>query len=258
MISPLTAMARGKVPGLTRSEDALTGAVLGTLRWLPRGHDLATFLCMARLYRPDGTPGARRLPIVRLDQVIPWPWWDRSDVVAGAEPDAVALVELESGEKAFVVVEAKHLSGKSGHGDRDQLLRQWENARALRGQTHDAHTLPDRFLGIVYLTSHLAMPRDDLQASWRAIAMRHGPPDLYWLSWRDALPLIDSTPTDAAAFHAFQAAIAADLAHVLRRAGLQGFGGWSEPPPPPTWRFTSTWRFDTGPPAEWTFSRSTT
>ncbi len=237
--TPLSAVARGKVPRAARGEDLITSIVLGTLYWLPHDQALLPLIRQARPARPwEADP-------LEVQSLRFWPWWDEHDEVAGAEPDAVLTLHRPNARPLLIVIEAKHEAGKSGHGDQDQLLRQYASGLeiARRGELD--------FGGVVYLTSHLAMPRDEIAASGARIRATLGETALlYWASWRDVMPLLEAMPTSA---DPLRAALVRDLLEALDRLGFQGFRGWKSPPPTPAWSFRRAWPFAAQHVTEWHF-----
>ncbi len=169
----LTSILRGKLGAVDGYEDLLTAAAFGTLSWLPPSVGLIPFL---RFLQPRV---AWLEEVVAVDVQL-WPWWELSAEVDGAEPDAVLLLRFADDREALLVMEAKWNASKSGHGERDQLMRQY-----LHGQRR-ASELGVGFCGLVYLTAHVSRPDRDLEASEAALADRGvEAPHLYWLSWRD-------------------------------------------------------------------------
>lgn len=236
--SPLIALARGKA-GKREGEDLLSSVVLGTLASTPTGLQdlLATHPALAWCR-------AATLVDVRF-----WPWWDEHHALAGAEPDVVVVLDAPGSGRRLLVIEAKHRSGKSGHGAHDQLARQYASGLAVAERRGAA------FSGVVYLTSHLAAPREDLAASAVQIRDRLGvaAPLLFWATWRDATPLLDAVAETQAGL---LAATARDAAAYLRRLHLVRFAGLTQPTPTPAWTFSRTWDLSASPLPRWTFDRS--
>jgi hypothetical protein len=187
-------MIRGKAAGLDGQEDPLTALVFGLMAWVPPSLGLEPLLAGAvdDHRRPLGW--GQELSDVSIDF---WPWWDEHDHVDGAEPDAV-LTWTRGGRRELLVVEAKWKAGKSGTGERDQLMRQYANARILADQEHLF------FRGLLYVTAGVTVPVNDLRASREAL-QRAGTDrlgddvNLGWVSWRDLPPILTRAASELTA-----------------------------------------------------------
>jgi hypothetical protein len=219
------------------SEDALTSAVFGRLRYLPSSV-LGRWLDTATPYSP-GDNVERPWSTGLTPEYSFWPTWPDSDRER-VEPDLL----LRYGD-SLVVVEAKLWSGKSG--TRDQLARQWSVGVAHLGQTMRSA----RLAAHIYLTAHLTSPETDLAESKRELnEAGYGHTHLWWLSWATLAPILAGMPENP---------IASDLAHYLREVGVIRFVHWNIPaarlaawryeqlPSAPYWRGAhrriSDWRY---------------
>jgi hypothetical protein len=218
----IEAVLGGKLVSLN-SEDALTAAAFGRLRYLPPAV-LVGWLNAATALRPTDQTSSWpwATPEIGAPEVAFWPRWPETLSGTGTvEPDVVLFFG-----SAVVIVEAKLWSGKSGAGDdRDQIARQWKsgsdffakNSRALRVAAH------------IYVTPHLTMPSMELEESWAVLAKtKRSPPTLLWLPWSALAPLLEELPENL---------VAVDLLRYLHRVGVLRFVGWKLATPVPKARW---------------------
>lgn len=150
-----------------RSEDLLTSDVFGRLRYLEPGDGLLPVLARAESFA-GGTP--LKLP-APAGGAVTYEFWPRMDE---AEPDVLLTWKTSDGNTINVVVECKHLSGKSGafvpnaedqaaeaaSAGADQLRREFHGLQQLGGQ------------GILlYITGHRTLPRGDFAEQWQAFLL---------------------------------------------------------------------------------------
>jgi hypothetical protein len=227
----LEAIVRGKVVAFDDREDHLTSLVLGVLAWVPPALGIARLLTLA--VDADRRPLGWGENLERFELDL-WPWWDLDEHVAGAEPDAVLEMEGRAG-RTLLVIESKWHSGKSGSDERDQLKRQHANGLAEAERRHA------RLLGVLYVTTHLALPVADLVASRTAIEAdtRLGRPRLGWVSWRDALSVLERAAVELRVTQPLVSRLAEDAAHYMRRAGLARYAGLPRPERVPTLPYRS-------------------
>ena len=222
----LQAILRGKVSSnVAGSEDLLTSVVFGLLRHVPFDQGIGRILALA------GVPVRDRAAVAGTVDVKFWPWWAQGESQPGAEPDVAVWFTGPDGGRRLVVVEAKRGAGKSGEGSFDQLARQAWNGRTLAGKER-------RMVGLVYLTAHHVRPDDDLNASRRAMREHfgmHDPPPLWWLSWRDLVPVLREVSRSSAS--PSLRSQAEEVVACLEKWGLVWFGGVSKVPMPPSYRF---------------------
>lgn len=239
----LAALLHGKVPRSVEGyEDMMTSVVFGVLEHLPPAIGLRRVLSHL-----DGHPVPPWLDSVESVRTEYWPWWDEAEERDGAEPDVVLTLGTGAGRPRLLVVEAKRTSGKHGHGRRDQLARQVDNGYRI------AERANAEMAGLVYLTTHLSIPRADLDESTREL----GPsaPPLWWLSWRDIAPVLRMAEL-ALRPHPL-AAMSRDAAACLARWGMERFAGWPDVHLVPSYTFDEG--FAVGPVLSappWTFTAS--
>lgn len=202
----LEAISHRKLPQqVLDMEDVLTSCVFGTLvREEFRSLYLMPFLRQAQ--NLNGDRPLQGIPEGVQINVSFWPWLQGNE--QGCQPDVV----IDFKEHAKLMVEAKHLSGKSNRiidideeksancevdclddlRDKvilyaDQLTREWDVLLNTCQSTHS------QFL--VYLTAHHSFPYSDVAESLKEIRstvtreiMERG---LLWLSWRDLYSLLE-------------------------------------------------------------------
>lgn len=217
----LEAIVRGKVVAFDDREDHLTSLALGVLAWIPPALGIAKLLAFA--VDADRRPLGWGSDFERFELDL-WPWWDLDEHVAGAEPDAVLEMEGRAG-RTLLVVESKWHSGKSGADERDQLKRQHANGLAEAERRHA------RLVGVLYVTTHLAMPIADLVASRVAIESdsRLGRARLGWVSWRDAVSVLEGAAVELRVTQPLVSRLAEDAVSYMRRAGLARYAGLPRP-----------------------------
>lgn len=221
----LAALLHGKVSrSVDGYEDMMTSVVFGALQHLPI--DLGLRPMLANLTGDPRPSWFSDIVGVHLDY---WPWWDEVEEHSGAEPDVALTVQLRVGRPRLIIVEAKRRSGKHGSGEHDQLARQVHNGLRIAEQRGAD------LGGLIYLTTHLAIPEKDLTESRCALGATAEP--LWWLSWRDLTPLL-RTAASAVADQPLLASLTSDAASVLARWGMERFTGWAELHACPAYAFT--------------------
>lgn len=223
----LLAEIHGKALDTARdSEDYLTSAVFGHLRYVPPGPFWDDLLGRSRGL-PG--PGAEEASLGRLlaDAGLRPSAYSRLKAhfwrghATHGEPDLLLVFSAEGLPPLVVLVEAKLWADKSGTGERDQLvryLRILEDFAAVKVQVP-----PEASRYLVYLT-----PRESL-AEVEDSAGRVDDPcrdrgRLFRLQWQDVLEAADAawprSPEPACT-------ILADVAGFLRELGLEYFKGMS-------------------------------
>jgi len=204
------AAINGKLNGklnCLQSEDALTAAVFGRLRYLLPSV-LGEWLATARNHTD---PRATWVPRASEMDVEFWP--TVKDALHGrgsVQPDVAIRFDDE-----VVIVEAKLWSPKSAIEDGlDQLARQWHGTTEHYGERVTVTAL-------VYLTSHLEPPRADLDASAHALGANASV--LWWLSWSTLAPILER---QVASTDRVSRLVAEDLLQYLREVGVLCFRGW--------------------------------
>ncbi len=175
------------------AEDYLTSAVFGHLRYVPPAVFWPELFAAAGLVLPAGA--------THLDVQF----WPRTE--CGGEPDLILTFKYPDSPALVVVIEVKLWSGKSGVGERDQLIRY------LRG-------VPGALL--VYLT-----PGDPFAEIADSLGTLIARPDdrhrLFGLRWQT---LQDIARRTAATAPPPADLILRNVAEFLHRLGLSGFDGW--------------------------------
>lgn len=193
------AQLRGKLPSdvWMESEDLLTSAVFGTLKYQPPslGADL-----LARARPLDGalTPKLEG----RLTWHF-WPWWDT------CEPDLVV-----EDARTICVIEAK-LYAEFGESEiiGNQLRREWSDG------SHRARE-SDKQLWLLAVTNHTTIPDATLR---RQLAGSYADgTHVGWLSWLEVGRFLQQRRADVAG------GAVDDLLELLSRMGLAPFVGFGE------------------------------
>lgn len=190
----LLAEIHGKTVAEARgSEDSLTSAVFGHLRYVPPDVFWPELFAAAGLNLPAGA--------THLDVQF----WPRTEY---GEPDLILTFKYPNSPALVVVIEVKLWSGKSGTCEHDQLIRY------LRG-------VPDALL--LYLTpaDPFVEIADSLQSSRRELGDEHRLFGLRWQTLQDIARRTSATTTLEPTRR-----ILADVAKFLDRLGLSGFDGW--------------------------------
>lgn len=186
------------------SEDSLTSAVFGHLRYVPPAVFWPALFAAART--TDGRPLCHVLPAGATALEVQF--WPRTSF---GEPDLKLTLRHPDGTTAVVVIEVKLWAGKSGAGDRDQLIRY------LRG-------VPDAVL--IYLTpgDPFAEIADSSRSPIRLPGDEHRLFGLRWQTLQDIARQSAHTAPPPADL------ILRDVAKFLDRLGLSGFDGWKDYP----------------------------
>ncbi|RKG66348.1 hypothetical protein D7V80_20125 [Corallococcus sp. CA054B] len=215
-----------------RMEDVLTSSVFGLLRCMESPDLLVTWLGESR----SAVDGAGRLVTgaVHSADIHLWPR------LRTRELDVLVLLRGPLGLHV-IGIECKYASGKSNAsvddtgddeqhtaGSSDQLAYYMDALAADALQSRPYRPEEVRRRSLLYLTAHAAMPREDLEASWKA-RREHSAIDLHWLPWRELAPLL---PQDSQT-HCLPRLLA-ELRQVLERRGLATFTGWKDTAP--QWR----------------------
>ncbi len=240
----LQALLHGKLSSEQENmEDVLTSNVFGLLRYVPASDGLFPLLA-----RAEAVNGSRPLACLQDDEgglavgaadFDFWPFYDEPDCKP-CEPDVVIHVRNPHGRGLLILIEAKHLSGKSSEateGDKhpnDQLAREWDNLVRVAEGKH-----ADPFL--IYLTASFGVPVSEIDASVAEYRSKRKddvrPPAILALSWRH----IPET------FRRSENVILRDLCEMAERFGFRYFHGFHVSAQLERW----SWRFNPFP-ARWT------
>lgn len=217
-----------------RAEDLFTSSVFQLLRYLPLKTGLLSVLARARSVQVEDNQVSFQRGQGELDDVdhAQLDFWKRMGEFGS--PDV--LIRLFSGSDLVqvVLVEVKLYSGKSGTAeddspdlddiqgegnadgpdpvDPDQLVKYWRGLRAR---------FPEKPRQLIYLTSHLVPPVEDLRKS----LARDNTMNLAWLSWYDIWDVVQRQR---------ETLPAADLADLLQCRGFSLFEGFRSPQVTPT------------------------
>lgn len=212
-------------------EDVLTSEVFGPLRYVHAEAGFRPFL--SRALSLAGTPClANATGKLTLRDVSFWPTWSEPGCLR-CEPDLFIVLTDEAGDLHAIAVEAKYWSGKSNRGAgvagvlHDQLAIQWQNLLNISSRINAKPAL-------VYLTTHMSMPREDIEASeqdWDEFRGLRPPMSLHWLSWRNLWSLFSQSEHLALR----------DISMCADRLNLTWFRGLSHLPdcPPIKWKFAN-------------------
>jgi hypothetical protein len=192
-----------------RSEDVLTSHVFGALRYLPDDTVLRNWFRKAR-----GIDAHDALLIAEDVEQVGVDLWRRFP--SGREIDAVLVGTTRAGAMDVLGIECKYLSGKSETDDADdqlahyyhQLVAVFPAARSVR---------------LVYVTSHAALPRSELEKTLRFCPGVDARSSFAWLSWRALPPVLEqrlNVETDIGRRN-----LLADLRDVLGRRGFRSYAG---------------------------------
>lgn len=222
----LVADIHGKiVPESHGSEDYLTSAVIGHLRYVPPGDFWRALFAASRSNAPGGPTLADEL----------WPpenpvggysglsvrFWPREG--EDGEPDLILEFSGPGRPAHLVLVEAKLWSGKGGTGDRDQLVRYLRVLDRLVPGSSQSAGVGSRCL--VYLT-----PRDSTEEVEDSLRHAADPARerrrTYRLQWQDVLVAAEGSPGETEPAKT----ILRDIALFLRRRGLEYFVGFRHLP----------------------------
>lgn len=197
-------LSRERANEFFSAEDLLTSVVLGSASYLDPKVALLPFLSQARSpdgeylpwplvtqadcefcpYWPEAAASGADKPDPRGDEVEGGPLGGAVSAVAASQPEVVVRLTDAAGRKYWLLVEVKLHSGISSGATADgavnhQLAKYWLH---LRAQAAAAGAVA---LGVVYITTGLSCPTDDIQAAQdelQAKAAKRGA--FYWVSWR--------------------------------------------------------------------------
>lgn len=220
------AAIKGKLNGTLdclRSEDALTAAVFGHLRYLSPSV-LSAWLATA-LNHAD--PSASWVARDSEPTVEFWPTVTVADRGhRWVQPDIVIAFQDE-----IVIVEAKLWSPKSSTKDEvDQLAREWHGIT-------DHYRERAKVTALIYLTPHAVPPRGDLEESAQALGTAAS--CLWWLSWSTLVPILEQQVASA---DRMSPLVAADLLEYLHEVGVARFRRWQLAA---NWQRNPCWRYQT-------------
>jgi hypothetical protein len=257
----LVGLLHGKIDRhLTRPaweiEDLLTATVLGSCRYVPHAEALLPFLGRA-VDQHDRKLATALIDVTSVDihgDESFWPRWAKDSAespdAGWNEPELVIKMRRADGSSAWVLVEAKLLSGKSSMSSEagavtDQLGRYWLDMRE-RAMAAGADAL-----AIVYLTTGISRPDVELTATQRELSAKGKPAaPLYWLSWRGFVEVAGES----------EHPILRDVCRLLRDewqlVPIVPMGAWpARRAAQCVWTFAEGWRWPSSPrrSVSWTF-----
>lgn len=213
-----------------RSEDLLTSAMFGRLRYLRPEIGLFPIIAAARQVEISDSHLSvkRRRDWISLDQVCSYDveFWPR--LGGRAEPDILVRLNCANGVVLHtIIIEVKLWSPKSGPKggedadvevddesepvtlhERDQLAKYWHCLQKMRGEA---------MASIIYLTSHATPPETELRESLLHCSnMRLG-----WLSWSEVWRVLKGIPGESCG------PVVEDLLRLLEHKGLSHFRGFA-------------------------------
>lgn len=216
----LIAENHGKiVPEAETSEDYLTSAVFGHLRYIPPGEFWPQLIEACRPAMIDQAPLASAIdpPLASYSQLCIEFW--RYDPVHG-EPDLILHFSGDDVPDLTLMIEVKLFSGKSNTGERDQLAAYLKMLDSLPVKGVPAGMQGQRFL--IYLT-----PRDatiEINETLLRVANRiDDAKRLYHVQWQD---LLDVAREVARSAEPPARMILSDVARFLERRRLEYFKGF--------------------------------
>ena len=243
--------------GAFRIEDFLTAIALGACEYVEHRLALIPFLETARSH----TGQHLRLTHVDVSSAEMTFWKMREALHEGdqqianaGEPELVVQLTTASGERRWLLVEAKLHAEKSsialeGPTVTDQLAKYWLHLRRI---VADAGAPEEAALGVVYITKHPVLPTADLEASERELKQKgHLSPRFYWTNWRELSRIAKA--------NAGESRLLRDLARVLEEhfEMPEIAMAWSWPEPRAlnaTWTFAWEWPAVPAAPPAWVFS----
>lgn len=193
-------------------EDILTSNIFGTLQYLLPSQGLLPFLAQAAYTTNYPLENIKEAVDVTYDF---WPHLNEPGCNP-CEPDVLIRLTTPHGEKYIILIEAKYLSGKSSERDEkehpnDQLAREYDNLGLLAEKEK-------RIPIFIYLTAGIGIPEDEINVSKEEIfKKRNINADIYWLSWRHFLPVIENS----------NESMLKHLAQVMKKLNLIFFSGFS-------------------------------
>jgi len=221
----LLAEIHGKTVEVARdNEDYLTSTVFGHLRYVAPGLFWDDLMKRARGVPDSGghepllgelLADTGRLPSAysRLKVLF----WKKHEI--HGEPDLILVFTAEGLPPLVILVEAKLWSGKSGTGDRDQLVRYLRVLEDLGGIGMVTEALAPRYL--IYLTPGESLAEVEDSAALADGLLKDGP-RLFRLQWQDVLEAAEAAGAGSCEP---TCTVLPDVARFLQELGLEYFKG---------------------------------
>ncbi len=214
-------------------EDLLTAVVLGSCQYVAHDIALLPFLGGARLHSQEDVLLRDLLgPVSDVDFEF-WPAW-------GCEPELLLKFSRPGRKSAWLIVEAKLLSGKSSiptstGSVNDQLGKYWLALKAKAGDEVEP-------LGVVYITRGLVAPVAEFEETQAELSTKKHPrAPLFWLSWRRFVEVV----------HRQRSPLVRDVCRLLEsrwKLVMPVISAWpSVPARAPSWCFDADWSWSTAP-----------
>ena len=208
-----------------RREDLLTADVFGCLRYLPFKKGFQKVLTRAQRYA-----NLESLSVKSTNDDVKVRFWPRLEK---SEPDVL----IQNGTH-LIMIEAKYLSGKSGHyganqdnedsmevASSDQLAREFQDLMNYDGDY--------RKRSLIYLTAHRMLPMEDIKSGHEDLNKlsddrRYSYKDnIYWLSWFEIYKTVDGLlKGDSQIQDKYWRIVLSDIQHLLHKKGLRQFEGF--------------------------------
>lgn len=213
------------------AEDRLTSTCLGLLRLLPDSY-LLEFLGKA-VTLENQLLAACSFDLV--EKIKFWPYLRNA-----GEPDAAIRLRRNGDPNPLtLIVEAKHGAGKSGF---EPTAEEIESANASARTENVSEILRPRDqlakylragkreyqqVGLIYLTHHRSMPREDIDES---VKVAGGAGIIYWLSWFDLYTFTVDRLESGRLLEFSAQKILEDIRRYLEFQGYARFRRWISPP----------------------------
>lgn len=232
----LQALLHGKLSRQQENlEDILTSNVFGLLRYVSAIDGL--FPLLSQSEDVDGSRPLSRLTddehglSVSASDINFWPSFNEPNC-RPCEPDVVIRVQNTQGSDLLILVEAKHLSGKSSEATEgsqppdDQLAKEWDNLVSISSRVNaEPH--------LIFLTSNIGIPKNEILISIKEYQGKrpNDPknPSILSLSWRHIYEVFRHSDEE----------ILKDLCLLMKRLGLVYYYGLGKLslPQKASWKF---------------------
>jgi hypothetical protein len=227
----IQAVLSGKSLGYEYTEDILTSAVFGTLKYLSPNTILIPFLESAFLYNDERTTLWCTMKNQGIDlrcyQRVDYKFWAWNSKLG--EPDLILIFNdhIHKEEDLLILVEVKFKSGKSGTNENDQLARYYKAISS--GIDEFSDQMISGYSGkkgfVIYLTEADAH-NDILDSNHKIKEFDEGFDSVYHLKWHQLYRVLENRKKYAAEF---EDSIINELMAFLNKLGLRDFSGISVP-----------------------------
>lgn len=233
-MSVLKAIVNHKCSNYDYSEDCLTSTIFGAFRYLDINKGILTFLKDARLYSHSSENIEQNLKIKGIDinkyDELKCYFWPRTKEYD--EPDLICVFKdnSQNQEDLVLLVECKFKSSKSSSGDRDQLMRYYDDLHNKIDcfNNRGVSELKTSLRYLIYLTQFEA--GKEIEESIEEIKKRakssHDLVEIFSLKW-DELFYVFERYRDSDISKA-ESTIIDDLVEYMEVIGLSPFCGFKE------------------------------